>query len=109
MDSHQIYFDQSPLCMKYVFDLIKSLPAERAAELSFVPYQPRWPEDLDPKSSIIEQVRRRDQLLFFPFDGVDPFLQLLREAAERGVRVCAWDCAVTPESIAIRSPVPVSL
>ena len=83
VDSHQIYFDQSPLCMKYVFDLIKSLPAERAAELSFVPYRPRWPEDLDPKASVIEQVRRRDQLLFFPFDGVDPFLQLLREAAER--------------------------
>ena len=35
------------------------------------------------KASVIEQVRRRDQLLFFPFDGVDPFLQLLREAAER--------------------------
>ena len=83
VDSHQIYFDQSPLCMKYVFDLIKSLPAERAAEFSFVPYRPRWPEDLDPKASVIEQVRRRDQLLFFPFDGVDPFLQLLREAAER--------------------------
>lgn len=83
VDSHQIYFDQSPLCMKYVFDLIKALPADLAAKLSFVPYQPRWPEDLDPKSSIIEQVRRRDQLLFFPFDGVDPFLQLLREAAER--------------------------
>ena len=33
----------------------------------------------------------------------------LREAAERGVRVCAWDCAVTPESIAIRRPVPVIL
>ena len=36
-------------------------------------------------------------------------LAMARRAAERGVRVCAWDCAVTPESIAIRSPVPVRL
>ena len=45
-----------------------------------------------------------------PNDETHPaFGAALREAAACGVRVCAWDCAVTPESIAIRSPVPVSL
>ena len=45
-----------------------------------------------------------------PNDETHPaFGAALREAAERGVRVCAWDCAVTPESIAIRCPVPVIL
>lgn len=45
-----------------------------------------------------------------PNDETHPaFGAALREAAERGVRVCAWDCAVTPESIAIRRPVPVIL
>ena len=28
-------------------------------------------------------MRQKDRLLFFPFDGVDPFLQLLEEAAAR--------------------------
>lgn len=83
VESHQVYCSETPLDMKYVFDLIKSLPADQAAPLSFPPYQGRWPEDLDEKSSIIEQVRRRDRLLFFPFDSVDPLLGLLREAAER--------------------------
>ena len=83
VESHQIYVDQSPLQMKYVFDLIRALPAERAAQLSFQPYRPRWPEDLDQNLSIIDQIRRRDQLLFFPFDGVDPFLRMLSEAAQR--------------------------
>ena len=83
VDSRQIYVDRSPLRMKYVFELIRTLPAERAAALSFPPYRPRWPADLDPKASIIDQVRRRDRLLFFPFDGVDPFLRMLDEAAER--------------------------
>ena len=83
VESRQIYVDRSPLRMKYVFELIRTLPAERAAALSFPPYRPRWPSDLDPKASIIDQVRRRDRLLFFPFDGVDPFLRMLDEAAER--------------------------
>lgn len=83
VESRQVYFDQTPLDMRYVYDLIQSLPVEQAAALSFAPYQGRWPEDLDKSGSIIEQVRQRDRLLFFPFDGVDPFLRLLSEAAER--------------------------
>ena len=83
VENHQIYIDQSPLAMHYVYDLIKGLPADMSAPMLFTPYRPRWPEDLDPSASIIDQVRRRDHLLFFPFDGVDPFLQMLKEAAER--------------------------
>ena len=83
VENRQIYVDQAPLDMKYAYDLVKSLPAEKAAALSFPPYAPRWPEDLDRKTSMIEQIRRRDRLLFFPFDSVDPFLRMLSEAAER--------------------------
>jgi len=83
VENHQIYIDQSPLAMGYVFDMVKGLPEDVSAPLRFVPYKPRWPEDLDPSASIIDQVRRRDHLLFFPFDGVDPFLRMLKEAAER--------------------------
>ena len=45
-----------------------------------------------------------------PNDAAHPaFGAALRQAAERGVRVLAYDCAVTPESIALRRPVPVIL
>ena len=83
VESRQVYFDASPLDMKYVYDLVRSLPEEMSAPLSFPPYTPRWPEDLDKKQGMIEQIQRRDQLLFFPFDSVDPFLRLLSEAADR--------------------------
>ena len=33
----------------------------------------------------------------------------LRQAVAAGVRVEAWDCAVTPDSLSIRRPVPVLL
>ena len=79
----QIYYDSSPLSMGYVSHLGKRLPEELRAKHSYPPYQPRWPEDLDPKASMIDQIRRRDRLLFFPYDTIDPFLKLLEEAAER--------------------------
>ena len=45
-----------------------------------------------------------------PNDGTHPaFGAALREAAAHGVRVCAYDCAVTPGSLAIRREVPVLL
>lgn len=80
---HQIYFDRAPLDMKYVYALERALPQDVAGPLLFPPYTPRWPGDLDEKASMIEQVQRKDRLLFFPFDKVDPFLRLLSEAAER--------------------------
>lgn len=45
-----------------------------------------------------------------PNDETHPaFGQALREAAARGVRVCAYDCAVTPERLDLRREVPVIL
>lgn len=45
-----------------------------------------------------------------PNDGTHPaFGAALREAAAAGVRVCAYDCAVTPGSLEIRREVPVLL
>lgn len=45
-----------------------------------------------------------------PNDETHPaFGAALREAAAAGVRVCAYDCAVTPESLSIRREVPVIL
>lgn len=45
-----------------------------------------------------------------PNDETHPaFGQALRTAAARGVRVCAYDCAVTPDSLTIRREVPVLL
>lgn len=45
-----------------------------------------------------------------PNDETHPaFGAALREAASKGVNVCAYDCAVTPDSLAIRRRVPVIL
>lgn len=69
--------------MGYVYDLEKALSPDLRARLTYPAYHPRWPEDLNRQESMIEQIRRKDRLLFFPFDSIDPFLRLLEEAADR--------------------------
>ena len=45
-----------------------------------------------------------------PNDITHPaFGAALREAAAHGVQICAYDCAVTPDSLEVCSPVPVIL
>lgn len=45
-----------------------------------------------------------------PNDVTHPaFGAALREAAANGVRICAYDCTVAPDYLAIRQPVPVLL
>ena len=81
LDENQVFFVKSPLNMKYVFTLEKKLHSSYSGEIKYIPYSPRYPEDIDPKGSIIEQIVQGDKLLFYPFDQIEPFLKLLKEAA----------------------------
>ena len=80
---NQIFIDTCPLKMKYVFQIESDLSYEMQSKLLYNPYKARWPEDIDRNYGIIEQVQKRDKLLFYPFDSTEPFLKLLSEAAER--------------------------
>lgn len=55
-------------------------------------------------------IQMADVAYFHPNDATDPaFGTALREAAGKGVQILAMDCAVTPDSMVLRSPVPVRL
>lgn len=55
-------------------------------------------------------IQMTDIQYFHPNDATDPqFGAALREAAAAGVQIIAMDCAVTPDTMAIRLPVPVKL
>lgn len=55
-------------------------------------------------------VQMEDILSVAPNDATHPvFGAALREAASKGVNICAYDCAVTPDSLVIRRSIPVIL
>ena len=55
-------------------------------------------------------IQMRPMLDFGPNEEHDPaFAAALREARDAGVRVLAYDCLVTPETMTLHGPVPVIL
>ena len=77
----QAYQTTAPFKMGYVFDLEGKLPEGRRKALLYQPFHPQLPYGIRRKGSVLEQVRQRDLLLSYPFESMDPFLQLIRESA----------------------------
>ena len=76
-----VFFSKAPLAMGYVYALEGKLPPESAAALCYTKYTPQWPAGLNRNEKMIPQILRRDALLFYPYHSMDPFLHLVREAA----------------------------
>ena len=79
----QVLISNTPLDMSYVFKLYEHI--EKVNELlfhklSFNPYYPRIPRAVN-EGKIIPQLKKKDFLLFYPYNSIEPFLRLLKEAA----------------------------
>ncbi len=77
----QTYVTSVPLDMSWTWGVASSLPEKTRAALTNTPFSPQWPSCLDRNRSIIEQVSEREVLLSYPYESMDAFVQLLREAA----------------------------
>ena len=51
------------------------------SRLFYKPYTPVYPDYLDPDRPVWEQVAQKDVLLFYPYQSMQPFLDLLRQSA----------------------------
>ncbi len=74
-----VFSTEAPLDLKF-FSTIRDLLRDEK-DLFYEYEAPRYPADIDPRRSILSQVEEKDRLLFFPYESMDPFLQLLNEAA----------------------------
>ena len=81
LSREQVFFSKSPLRMKYVFSLEGQLPPESKTALCYPPYAPKASSFLRPEEKVLPQVLHHDVLLFYPFQSMDPFLHLVREAS----------------------------
>lgn len=78
---HQVYTTNVPLDMSYTWELASHLPDEKRRGLVNKPFAPQWPAKIDRNRRIIDQALERDFLLSYPFESMDPFVQLVREAS----------------------------
>lgn len=73
---------ESPIDMSYVFTLENRLPRQQTRTLLYMPHKPRTIVPLAPGESVTALVNRQDVLLYYPFEDIDLFLQLVKESAE---------------------------
>ena len=76
----QIFQTSAPMKLDYIYGLIEKMPAERRQELIYPSFTPQPAAAVAP-GSIIRQVLHKDLLLSYPYESMEPFLQLVKEAS----------------------------
>ncbi len=78
----QIFLSRTaPLKLGYAFSLGDHLPEKKRVFLSDPPFTPQQPAMLPAGQSLLKAALQRDILLSYPYESMEPFLQMVREAA----------------------------
>ena len=78
----QIFLSRTaPLKLGYAFSLGEHLPEKKRAFLSDAPFTPQQSAMLSAGQSLLKAALQRDVLLSYPYESMEPFLQMIREAA----------------------------
>ncbi|MBC8535880.1 polyphosphate kinase 1 [Feifania hominis] len=77
----QVFKSRSPLAMGYVYLLEENFSASTARAIVYPAFAPQPPAGLVPGEPMARQIAKRDRLFSYPYEQMDPFLRLLREAA----------------------------
>ena len=81
LSEKEVFVTSSPMKLGYVFSLADKLSPILREQLTYPPFHPQPSSEITPGESIIKQVLRKDVLLSYPYESMDPFLQLIREAS----------------------------
>ena len=76
----QIFRTKVPMKLEYIYSIINKIPESMKRSLvepPFSPQQSKYVQD----GSVIRQVKRKDILLSYPYESMEPFLQLIKEAS----------------------------
>lgn len=81
IEKKQIFKTSSPMKMNYVFYLFDKLSKAKQRFLTYPAFMSQFPKDVLPFNSIIKQVKSKDLLFSYPYESMDPFLSLIKEAS----------------------------
>ncbi len=76
----QIFRTKMPMKLDYMFAISGNLPDSMKRSLIYHPFSPRPGRQVE-EGSMMRQIRKQDILLFYPYESMEPFLQLIKEAA----------------------------
>ena len=76
----RIFRTKMPMKLGFIFSIADKLPESMRRALTNEPFTPQPSASLS-HGSVIEQVKEKDVLLSYPYESMEPFLQLIREAS----------------------------
>lgn len=79
IDENSVIDTRTPLDLGFVFEIRNFLRGK--SSLFYRKRSPRASRDINIKKKIIPQIEKHDALLFYPFESMKPFINLLHEAA----------------------------
>lgn len=78
-EEYAVFKNNTPLDLLYLFMLQNTLRGNSAL---FYPHRsPRQPASIQRQIPVLDQVRKSDKLLSYPYESIKPFLTMLHEAA----------------------------
>ena len=80
LDKDQVFHQIAPLDMTFVQELKEKIPMDKYSALYYPPLAPRKSLQINEKESMIDQVKKKDILLLYPFEDISQFIRLINEA-----------------------------
>ena len=76
-----IFRTKMPMKLDFIFSVIDKIPASMKRPLMDEPFTPQLSASVA-DGSVMAQVKKRDILLSYPYESMEPFLQLIKEASK---------------------------
>ena len=82
LKEENIFVTKSPVRAGFLFKLISDMPNDLKEKFLNKPFEPQKSYMIDSHKSMIKQIEEKDLFLSYPYESMDPIIDLLNESAE---------------------------
>ncbi len=80
IEPHQIFRTKIPMKLVFIFAISDKLPESMKRSLTYHPFTPQNSAHVQ-DGGMMRQVKKKDILLFYPYESMNPFLKMIKEAS----------------------------
>ena len=80
IEPHQIFRPKIPMKLAFIFAISDKLPESMKRSLTYHPFTPQNSAHVQ-DGGMMRQVKKKDILLFYPYESMNPFLKMIKEAS----------------------------
>ncbi len=80
IEPHQIFRTKIPMKLAFIFAISDKLPESMKRSLTYHPFTPQNSAHVQ-DGGMMRQVKKKDILLFYPYESMNPFLKMIKEAS----------------------------